>query len=370
MGEVGHGHGRIRGRIAESRRPDIGQFDAVVEFFRLRAGGLVRPHEQLRVLRHDLAREHVLLAEFCHQDLCVRVPVPVIEDVNQAVRCLEAIGIRHRVALIQQQTAFPRLAFVLRKPRAHVHALLQSLGGRSVLHEQNAAGFQAAQEEARVDVLHRRGLLRRAPCRAAIAGKALVRLALRAGQHPEAAVLQLDHHVLVELPIRELHAAAFRPRRAFVGRGKNARRAGTERLLLPVPDRHWQQPCAILEHGRLVQRAAFRKHHRRAPHRVRRIGIIAAHEPVRHARRPPPPLGIAEILIKKEPQASFRIGPQIAHMRTVELRSASARADRQPRLRPGRAIVITRRQQEITVRLVPRPCPKAPDAPLRRTVHP
>ena len=57
--------------------------------------------------------------------------------------------------------------------------------------------------------------LRLAPGPAAIGGETLVRLALRARQHPQAAVSQLDHHVLVELPVRELHAAALLPRRAF-----------------------------------------------------------------------------------------------------------------------------------------------------------
>ena len=183
-------------------------------------------------------------------------------------------------------------------------------------------------------------------------------LANRAGEHPQAAILQFDHHVLVELPTRELQTAALLPRRTFIGRFKHA-----ARLLMPIG--HRQQPGAIFEHRRLVQRATFRKHHRCAPHRIRRIGIIAAHEPVRDAL-----LRIAELLIEKQPQTPLRIGPQIPHQRPADLlRRLHPRPDCQTRLRPRRAIVIARRQQKIPIPLVPRPRPATPDAPLRRAIH-
>ena len=354
----------------------IGQFEAVVELLWLRAGGFVGEHEQLRVLRHDLAREHILLAKLRHEDLRVGVAIPIIEDMNEAVGGFEAIGIGHRIALIKQQSAFPRLAFVFGQPRAHMRALLQALRRRSILNQQDAPRFEPTQEEACVHILHRRCLFRLAPRFATIGRETLVWLALRACEHPQmwskrlawvclfsrrdaCTTLQLDHHVLVELPIRELQMAALLPRRAFIGRFKH-----TAGLLMPI--RHRQQPRAVLEHRRFVQRATFRKHHRRAPHWLRRIGIIAAHEPVRDAL-----LRIAELLIKKQPQTPLRIGPKIPHQRPADLlRRLHPRPDRQTRLRPRRAIVIARRQQEIPIRLVPRPRPAAPNPPLRRPIHP
>ena len=129
--------------------------------------------------------------------------IPIIKYMNQPIRRFEAIGIRHRVTLVEQQTAFPRLAFVIGKPRAHVHALRQSLGGRPILDKQNATGLKPTKEKACIDVLHRCGLLRSAPGPAVITGKTLKRLATGAGQHPESTIFQLDHHVLVKLPIRE-----------------------------------------------------------------------------------------------------------------------------------------------------------------------
>ena len=107
----------------ETRRPLIRQFDAIVELFGLRAGGLVRQHEQLRVIRHDLAREHILLTKLRHQDLRVGVPIPIIENVDEPIRRLKAIGIRYRIAFIENEAALPRLAFIFGQPRTHVRAL-------------------------------------------------------------------------------------------------------------------------------------------------------------------------------------------------------------------------------------------------------
>ena len=76
------------------------------------------------------------------------MPVPVVEDVNETVRGLEAVGIGDGVALVEHEAALPGLALVLRKPRAHVGALREALGGGAVFDQQDAARREPAQEEA------------------------------------------------------------------------------------------------------------------------------------------------------------------------------------------------------------------------------
>ena len=248
--QIRHRH-RLGGvGIEPPRRPLQREFDAVVED-RLRTGRFVRQHLQLRVRRDELARQHIFLAELRQQDFRVGVAVPVVEDVDQAVRAPGSRRDRRRsTAFIEQQAAAPGLAIVVGEKRRHVRPLVEPLVGRPVLHQQQPPRRQPPEEEAGVDVLNGRSRLRLAPGAALIGRKALVRIPLRPREHPQAAVAQLDQHVLVELPIRELDAAAWLPRSALIGRGIDP--GG---LLRPV--RHRQEPVAVFEHGGFVQRAAL-----------------------------------------------------------------------------------------------------------------
>ena len=71
---------------------------------------LLRVHREFADLRLLL---DVRFRELHMQDLCVCVAVPVIEDVDVAIRCLEAIGIRNVSAIINEEAFAPGLAIVV-----------------------------------------------------------------------------------------------------------------------------------------------------------------------------------------------------------------------------------------------------------------
>lgn len=72
----------------------------------------------LEGLVHERTRDlgllgDVLFRELREQDLGVGVTIPVVEDMDRAVRSLEAVGVRDRGAVVEQQTRAPGLAVVL-----------------------------------------------------------------------------------------------------------------------------------------------------------------------------------------------------------------------------------------------------------------
>ena len=278
------------------------------------------------------------------QDLGIRVAVPVIEDVDVPIRRLETVGIGHGGAIINEQAFAPGLAVVIREEGLQIRAVRQAHVERTVFDEDKFDGGQAADEKAGADVLNRAGL-RLAPHRAFVVGSALADAILRAGKHPQAAVLTLDDHVLVEVGAREGHAAATCPRFALIGAGEHVGHADHVEILVRLlvharathavagPERDGQQPVAVAEHRGLVQRAAVGETHRRGPFRLGGIGIIAADVPVAAA-----PVEVAEALIKEAPQAAERIGPQIADESAAlvahAVEFAVLRVDDDTRLRP------------------------------------
>ena len=340
------------------RRPLVRQLDTVIED-RLRPGCLIGEHQQLRVLRDEFAGEHIFLAELGQQNLRVGVPVPIIEDVNETVWCLEAVGIGDGRTFIEQQAALPRFAIIIGKIGRHVRALRKPLSRWTVFHEEDVPRGEAAQEETRVDVLHRRGLLRLAPGCALVGGETLIRIPSCSRQHPQAAVLQLDQHVLIEIPVGKFCVTARLPSLALIGRGIDP--GG---FLRPLRDR--QQPVAVLEDRGLVECVTFvGDAHRLRPHGCVGVGVVAADIPIA-----PRPVLADHRLIEEQPHAAERIGPDIADERAaLPLAGGIERADNELRLRPRRAIIVARGEDEIGVRLVAGACPAAPDATLRRPVH-
>ena len=113
-------------------------------------------------------RGDVLFLELREQDLGVGVAVPVVEDVDGAVGGLEAVGIRDQGAIVEEQALAPGLAVIAGKEGGHARAARQADVDGAVLHEQELAGGEPADEEAGAGVLNRRTAAARStshPCR-------------------------------------------------------------------------------------------------------------------------------------------------------------------------------------------------------------
>ena len=254
--------------------------------------------------------------------------IPVVEDVDRAVRCLEAVGVGDRGAVVEEQARAPGLTVIFRDESAEAGPTGQLDVDRAVLHQQQVAGVKSAEEEAGLRVLDRR-IRRSSPGAAAIGRGGFADAFAGAGQHPKRAIFTFHHHVLVEVGAREGHAAAARPSLTLVGGGvdvghadgvevavvvaesRHVRKVSVPGVdLIASPERDRQEPVAVGEDRRFVERAAVGDAYRRRPGRVRVIGVIAARDPVACAS-----VEHAEALIEEAPETALRVRPEVADER-------------------------------------------------------
>ena len=152
-----------------------------------------------------------------------------------------------------------------------------------------------------------------------------------------------------------------------VAEGRHVREVAVPRFD-PVagPEGDRQEPVAVGEDRRLVERAAVGDAHRRGPRRVRVIRVIAARDPVAGAS-----VEVAQALVEEAPQAALRVGPKVADKRaTVGFARQIGRVDDQPRLRPALPAVIGGRQHQEAVGAVAVADPSGPETALRRPIEP
>ena len=105
--------------------------DAMAAEFRVRCLGRF-VHERARDL--GLLGD-VLFRELREQNLGIGMAIPVVEDVDRAVRCLEAVGVGDRGAVVEQEARAPGLTVILRDESAEAGAAGQLDVDRAVLHE-------------------------------------------------------------------------------------------------------------------------------------------------------------------------------------------------------------------------------------------
>jgi hypothetical protein len=278
----------------------------------------------------------VFLAEFGHQDVPRSGAAVVVDDADHAVGRLLAVGIGDAGALVEQQAAAPRATVVGRDEGGQMRTA-RPLADRAVLDQQQVAGQQPRDEEPRAGVLDAR---RRqiGPRPAAVGGNALADPVFRAGQQPQRAVLALDEHVLVELPVLDRHVAgaADRPRPALVARDDHL-----GAVVGLSPRRSGQYPLAGRQHDGLAHHHAVGDPHRPPPLGllfVRLVGLDAPHA----ADRGLVALGLCpeqtELAVRTHPE--FRIeGPH---------RSVAVGIDDQHFL-PSRSVVAAGAEHDVVV---------------------
>ncbi len=97
--------------------------------------------------RDDFARDDVVFRDAMHEDIAACTSREIMDDVDGAVLCLLAVRIGDIVIdRIQRQRVGPRLAIVFRQPSGH----FRTFGIAVVVDEQEVAGLEAADEEARI----------------------------------------------------------------------------------------------------------------------------------------------------------------------------------------------------------------------------
>ena len=190
--------------------------------------------------------------------------------------------------------------------------------------------------------------------------------------------------MLVEVGAREGHAAAAGPGLTLVGRGVDIRHTDRVEVAVVVaesrhvrevavpgadaiagPERDRQEPVAVGEDRRLIERAAIGDTDGGRPGRIRIVRIIAAGDPIAA-----PSVEVAEALVEEAPEAALGVRPKVADERAaVRFARQVGRVDDQTRLGPRFARVIGGSQHEEAVGAVAVTDPGGPEASLRRAVE-
>ena len=258
--DVGSGDAResLQNQVArEGGIPSLGHqpraLDAVHNLFQMHRTG------------HIASGQRIGFLELREQDLAIAPAVAVVRDPNHPVPILDAVGIRHAVALIQKQTALPCCAFIPRNLRGQVVAAFEI----HMVDEQQVPRGQAADEKTRTRT---RDGARPAVCPSPsfVCGMALPkRAAAGADEHPETPVLEFNDHVL-ERPGPRFHGTVEFPSPACVGGNADPVEGGF--LLVVVAG----GPCAD---GFLCERDRHqpfaRRQHRDLVHAKRKRRLIA-----------------------------------------------------------------------------------------------
>ena len=356
----------------ERARPDARKFhtDGVAD----KLSGLgrsrgPRPFLAASAMAHELAQshhaacvsscDHILLAKRRHEDVAVGRAIVVVDDADEAIGRLIAIGVGHTVAFIEHETATPSLAVVFGEISGEVRATGACVDG-SVFHKEQVSRKKTAEEKARGRVLDGRGFQLR-PRFAVVSGDAFANAVSGANEQPKGAVCAFHKHVLVGLAriLWHIATAAQGPSLACIG-GDDQLRAivpNTPPVAAPLADR--QSPLARGENDRLAHHHSLADPARPRPRGLPDIGLGGFHAPHLGFHRVSP-------LRPKEEKTAIGRHPQL-WIETA--RGAAAIGINGEHLGPRRAVVAAGGEHNVVVRVFAgrnARVPNGPYPPLQR----
>ena len=248
-------------------------------------------------------------------------------------------------------------AVAARQVGDHIAGNAAPAAARFMIHQQQAAGVQPAQEEAGIGT-GQRGRGAGVPGGAAVGGDGLADAAMGAHEHPECAIAAFDHHVFVIPAVGDIGTAAPPPGDAVVSRCVDVGEALGRHVIalgfVATPNGRRQQPGAVGEDGRFIHRQAVDQPARRRPGRRGITGMVTGHRPDAQAA-----IEEAFRLRPEEPQPATRIMPEV-RVKTAHPRVG--RGDNGAWRDPGVPVVRTGGQHQVVPRLF-RDAAAVPDGP-------